>query len=152
MNTSRFQHYLLRASVGFFASASALLPLAVFAQGLQNPIRFGTLDDFLLAIVGVVVQYGAILIVLFLVYAGFQFVTAQGSTEKIESARKMLVWVVIGAFVLLGVYVIREAVCGTLNQLRPAGAPEICLPAQNEWGENDPPPGPDGGLQRPPGT
>ena len=65
----------------------------------------------------VVVKYGAILVVFFLVFAGFQFVTARGNTEKIDTARKTLLWVVVGAFVLLGVYVIRAAICGTLTEL-----------------------------------
>lgn len=82
-----------------------------------NPIRFPTIDAFLLAILDVVVKYGAILVVFFFVYAGFQFVTARGDTEKIATARKMFVWVVVGAFVLLGVYVIRAAICGTLTEI-----------------------------------
>ena len=84
---------------------------------LCNPIKFPNLTSFLLAIVNVAIQYGAILIVFFVVFAGFKFVTAQGNSEKISEARKMLTWVVVGAFVLLGVYVIRAAVCGTIKQL-----------------------------------
>lgn len=84
---------------------------------LCNPIKYDNLNAFLIDILKVVVQYGAILVVFFLVFAGFKFVTAQGNTEKISEAKKMLVWVVIGAFVLLGVYVIRQAICGTLGQL-----------------------------------
>lgn len=110
-------------------AAFLCVPLFAFAQGLQNPIRYSDFDAFLLDIVQVVVQYGAILVVFFLVYTGFKFVVAQGNPEKISEAKKMLAWVVVGAFVLLGVFVIREAICGTLNQLRPAGAPEFCKPA-----------------------
>lgn len=84
---------------------------------LCNPIRYPDITSFLLAILNVAIQYGALLIVFFLVYAGFQFVIAQGNSEKIADARKMLTWVVVGAFVLLGVYVIRAAICGTLRQL-----------------------------------
>lgn len=84
---------------------------------LCNPIRYPDITSFLLAILNTAIQYGALLIVFFLVYAGFQFVIAQGNSEKIESAKKMLTWIVIGAFVLLGVYVIRAAICGTLTQL-----------------------------------
>ncbi len=84
---------------------------------LCNPIRFGNLTDFFLEIVNVVIQYGALLIVLFIVFAGFKFVTAQGNSEKVSDARKMLTWIVVGAFVLLGVYVIRAAICGTIGQL-----------------------------------
>jgi len=85
--------------------------------GLKNPIKYNTINDFLLAILNVVVQIGAVVIVFFFVYAGFQFVTAQGNTEKIQKAKSMFVWIVVGAFVLLGVFVIRAAICGTLNQI-----------------------------------
>ena len=84
---------------------------------LCNPIKFPNLTSFFLAIVNVVIQYGALLIVLMIVFAGFKFVMAQGNSEKVSEARKMLTWIVVGAFVLLGVYVIRAAICGTLNQL-----------------------------------
>ncbi len=84
---------------------------------LCNPIDSPNLSSFLLGIVNVAIQYGAILIVFFIVFAGFKFVTAQGNSEKVSEARKMLTWVVVGAFVLLGVYVIRAAICGTIKQL-----------------------------------
>ncbi|MEK7208011.1 MAG: pilin [Patescibacteria group bacterium] len=94
---------------------------------LCNPLRFPTIDAFLLEILKVVVQYGALIVVFFIVYAGFKFVTAQGNAEKLAEAKKMLAWVIVGAFVLLGVYVIREAICGTLNELRSGtGLPEVC--------------------------
>ena len=101
-----------------------LFPLVAWAAGdpcpptqLCNPIKYPNLIAFLLAILDIAVQYGALLIVFFIVFAGFKFVTAQGNTEKISDARKMLTWIVVGAFVLLGVYVIRAAICGTINQL-----------------------------------
>ena len=84
---------------------------------LCNPIKYDSIEAFLLAILNVVVQYGAIIIVFFIVYAGFQFVTSQGNTEKIAHAKQMLVWVIVGGFVLLGVYVLRAAICGTLTQI-----------------------------------
>lgn len=84
---------------------------------LCNPIKSPNLTAFFMGIVDVVVQYGALLIVFFIVFAGFKFVTAQGNSEKISEARKMLTWIVVGAFVLLGVYVIRAAICGTIAQL-----------------------------------
>ena len=105
------------------------LPVVLFASTgldpthLVNPIRFKNLQEFLGGILEIVIQYGALLIVFFIVFAGFKFVTAQGNTEKIADARKMLVWIIVGAFVLLGSYVIRTAICGTLTNL---GVPGAC--------------------------
>ncbi|OHA21384.1 MAG: hypothetical protein A2849_00100 [Candidatus Taylorbacteria bacterium RIFCSPHIGHO2_01_FULL_51_15] len=94
---------------------------------LCNPIKFPNLTAFFLEIVNTVVQYGALLIVFFIVFAGFKFVTAQGNSEKVSEARKMLTWVIVGAFVLLGVYVIRAAICGTIGQL---GITNVCEEAK----------------------
>ena len=84
---------------------------------LCNPIKYPNLTAFFLEIVNTVIQYGALLIVLFIVFAGFKFITAQGNSDKVSEARQMLTWIVVGAFVLLGVYVIRAAICGTIGQL-----------------------------------
>ncbi len=105
-----------------FALFAVLLPRQTFAAAcppnkLCNPITDDNLTSFFLRIVNTVIQYGALLIVLFIVFAGFKFVTAQGNSEKLSEAKKMLTWIVVGAFVLLGVYVIRAAICGTIGQL-----------------------------------
>lgn len=42
-----------------------------------------------------------VLAVLFLIYAGFQYVTAGGDTKKIEGARAMIVNVVIGLVIAI---------------------------------------------------
>src|SRR3989338_4258995 len=62
---------------------------------LCNPIKSPTVTVFFLDIVNVVIQYGALLIVFFIVFAGFKFVTAQGNSEKVSEARKMLTWIVV---------------------------------------------------------
>ncbi|MEK7170073.1 MAG: hypothetical protein AAB767_02195 [Patescibacteria group bacterium] len=126
MFTNKTNNFLTgtKARMVVFLS-SFLIPVAMLSAQtdctdptrLCNPIKFPNLSSFLLAIINVVIQYGAILVVFFIVFAGFKFVTAQGNSEKISEARKMLTWVVVGAFVLLGVYVIRAAVCGTIKQL-----------------------------------
>lgn len=115
-----------------------LLPQWLFASSvpdpcndstrLCNPIKFKNLTAFLLEIVNVAIQYGALLIVFFIVFAGFKFVAAQGNSEKVSEARKMLGWIVVGAFVLLGVYVIKAAICGTIEQLGVTNACGLTTP------------------------
>src|SRR3989338_4056291 len=96
---------------GWIALLSSLpMPILLFAETdpcadptrLCNQIKYENLTSFFLAIINVAIQYGAILIVFFIVFAGFKFVTAQGNSEKVSEARKMLTWVIVGAFVLLG--------------------------------------------------
>ncbi len=150
----RFFQTLLPFALGVasFLFASSVVGAQVT---LPNPIHFPSIDAFLLEILKAVVQYGAIVVVFFIVYAGFKFVTAQGNAEKLAEAKKMLVWVIVGAFVLLGVFVIREAICGTLNELRSGtGLPEVCprgtQTAPPTGGSVQPPPGASGASTQPP--
>lgn len=114
-------NYLKTLGFALLALLSSV-PFVTFATDcadtkLCNPITYGNITDFFLAILDVVVQFSLVLIVFFLVYAGFQFVTAQGNSEKLQKAKQMFVWIVVGAFVILGVFVIRTAICGTLQQI-----------------------------------
>lgn len=118
--------------------SSWFIPMVTVAQTscpegrVCNPIKFPNFISFALEIVNVAIQYGALLIVVFIVFAGFKFVTAQGNSEKVSEARKMLTWIIVGAFVLLGVYVIKAAICGTIAQLGVTNACEITTQMKTE--------------------
>lgn len=58
------------------------------------------------------------IISIFIVYAGFMFITAQGNTEKLAQARNNFLYVVIGAILILGAWAIAQLVGGTINELR----------------------------------
>ncbi len=79
---------------------------------LENPLNADSLEDLLLALVQGVVRIGAIALLVFLVYVGFQFVAAQGNEEKLRDARTALIWTIVGGVILLGaemiVGIIRE--------------------------------------------
>lgn len=102
-----------------------LLPSDLFAAGGQisvnfqeaNPIKAKNIYALVSAILDFVVKVGAALAVFFIIYAGFQFVTAQGDEGKITSAKKTFMWTVIGALVLLGAQVLSGVICNTAQQL-----------------------------------
>jgi hypothetical protein len=85
--------------------------------GLQNPLGFSTIPQFLTAILGLMVTVGSVVIVIMIVYVGFLFVTAQGAEEKIKEARQALLWTVIGALILLGAQAISTGIQATVNAL-----------------------------------
>jgi heme/copper-type cytochrome/quinol oxidase subunit 2 len=87
------------------------------AGGLQNPLSFSTIPQFLTAILGLMITVGSIVIVIMLVYVGFLFVTAQGAEEKIKEARHALLWTVIGALILLGAQAISTGIQATVSAL-----------------------------------
>ena len=61
---------------------------------------------------------GGVVAVFFIVYSGFLFVTARGSEDKLKTAKRALLYSVIGTAILLGAWVIAEVIASTINQLR----------------------------------
>ena len=100
----------------------ALLPLATFAQTvvITNPISSAG-DNFIAILASllrnVVMPIAAVLVVLFIIYAGFTFLTAQGNPKKIEDAKQRILWALIGAGILLGAEAISFVVCNTVADI-----------------------------------
>jgi heme/copper-type cytochrome/quinol oxidase subunit 2 len=82
-----------------------------------NPIKENNIYGLIKSILDFVVKIGAVVVVFYIIYAGFLFVTAQGNEEKISSAKKAFLWTVIGALILLGAMTLSGVVCNTANQL-----------------------------------
>lgn len=100
-----------------------------FAQGggptqstskLPNPLVSGVDSIYELVVLvleKVVLPLGSVVIVFMIIYSGFLFVTARGNPDKISDAKRMLLYVLIGAAILLGSIVIAQAINGTLCQI-----------------------------------
>jgi heme/copper-type cytochrome/quinol oxidase subunit 2 len=106
-------------------TATLLLPLKTFAQvgnmnisfSEANPINQGDIYVLIKTVLDFVVKIGAVVVVFYMIFAGFQFVTAQGNEDKISKAKTALLWTIIGALVLLGAMTLSDVVCNTANQL-----------------------------------
>jgi len=59
----------------------------------------------------------SVLVVLAILYSGFKFVIAQGKPKEIEEARSGLLWVLVGALILLGAVGISKALESTVNSI-----------------------------------
>ena len=90
-----------------------------FGAGLENPLgpNNSTLLSFVEKVLNIVITIGIPVIALFIIYSGFLFVRAQGDTKKIEEARQTLLYTVIGAAIILGSWVLAQAICGTVAEL-----------------------------------
>ncbi len=84
---------------------------------IQNPLNADSLEDFITDILNVVVQIGVPVVAIMIIYTGFLFVTAQGRDDKLKTAKESFVWVIIGAAIVLGAFVISTAIQGTIEQL-----------------------------------
>lgn len=83
---------------------------------IQNPLGPGSnIPIFIENLIAIIIQAGIPLIVLALVYSGLRFVLARGNPEKLVEARKVLLWTLVGASILLGAWTIATIVNNTIN-------------------------------------
>ena len=85
----------------------------------SNPFKgsgINSVPDFLDKLIDLLINFGAVIVVFFVVFAGFQFVMAQGNPEKIKKAKDVLMYTLIGAAILLGAKVISEVIKSTVEQ------------------------------------
>lgn len=75
-----------------------------------------TVPEFLDKLATFLINFGAVVVVFFVVFAGFKFVVAQGNPEKIAQAKQMLFYTLIGGAILLGAKVISSAIKSTIEE------------------------------------
>lgn len=82
---------------------------------IKNPLATDDLEGLLKKVLNIVTVFGSLVVVFFIIYSGFKFVTAQGDTNKIKEAREMFYATVIGAAILLGANLIATVVLETVK-------------------------------------
>ncbi len=84
----------------------------------KNPLGANdNIFDFIKSVADVVARIGAAIVVIMVIYSGFLFVQAQGNEEKLKTARKNLMWTLIGAVVLLGAATLAAVVSNVAGDL-----------------------------------
>lgn len=110
------------SSVGTPGSSAQSFPT------FPNPFNFEfkTIPEFIAYILyNIVMPLGLVVIVFFIIRAGFIYVTAGGDSGAIEKAHKNFLAVVIGAAVLLGSVAIASIINGTICQIA-GNIPGLC--------------------------
>lgn len=82
-----------------------------------NPLKVDSISGFVTEVVRLLITIGIPIATIFIIYAGFKFVTAGGNTTKIDEAKAMLLWTVVGTAVLLGAAIIANVVKNTITNI-----------------------------------
>ena len=109
--------HLVRIAV---SALIALGPMLIYAQSkLENPLKpeFSTIPAFIAGALKILVIVALPVVALFIVVAGFMYILARGNPGKISEAHKNFVYVLIGALLILGAWVIATLIGGTVTQL-----------------------------------
>lgn len=102
----------------FFSSFAAVHAASSDAI-LENPLNraFSTVPDFISGVLQVVVMISLPIITIFIVIAGFKFISAQGKPTDLDKAKENFKWVIVGALLIMGAWVLATLIAGTVTQL-----------------------------------
>lgn len=89
---------------------------------IPNPVgSSATIWDLINKVItNIVLPLGAVLAVLYIMYAGFMMVTARGNEAQLKTARAAFFNAAIGTGVLLGSWVIAQVIKSTINSITTA--------------------------------
>ena len=105
-------------ALGTFVTSLGIAGIAN-AAGLENPLNsdLSTVPSFIAGALKVLVIVALPIITLFIVISGFMFVFARGDPAKLSKARENFVYVIIGALLILGAWLIATLIGWTVTQL-----------------------------------
>ena len=93
------------------------LGVALPAYAIGNPISSNTFGDLIGKIADVLIAIGIPVAAVFIIYAGFMFVSARGNEEQITKAKSNFFWAIVGTLVLTGAKIIATALKNTVEGL-----------------------------------
>jgi len=87
---------------------------------LRSPLApgIGSIEALLITILNALLVIAVPIIIFFIIFAGFTYVTAQGNPEKIKTATRSLTYAIIGAVLILGGVALSEIIAGVVNSFR----------------------------------
>jgi type IV secretion system pilin len=86
-----------------FVTSLLVVPIVVVAESIviDNPLKAGTIQELIENISGFLFGVAMAVAVIVIVLAGIKFVTAGGEPAKIEEAKKMILYSVIGVAIMI---------------------------------------------------
>ena len=112
-------HTVFAHVAGALLAFFAMVLVAHADSTLNNPLNsaFSSIPNFIAGALKVVVMIALPIITLFFVVAGYKFISAQGNPGKLDEAKKNFMYVVLGALLILGAWVLATLIGGTVTQL-----------------------------------
>ncbi len=87
---------------------------------LTNPLAGSGVTDIPSAvnkILTVVIKIALPLIIIMFIWSGITFIFARGNPKKLEDAKRMFLYTIIGTLLILGAWTITNALIGTVNSI-----------------------------------
>jgi len=118
MTSTRIKNILGIASLWLLSA-----PYAYADDKFPNPTSFPDVQSFIAGFLKAVVILSLPVIALFIVIAGFKFLSARGKPTALGEARDNFKYVIYGAILILGAWALAVLIWGTVNPLINGGSP-----------------------------
>lgn len=97
-------------------------PILAKADGIEytlvSKLSVGTFEEFLLALLNIFIIIATPIIILFIIYSGFLYVTAKGNAEQVQQANRSLTYSIIGGVLVIGAVAITTIIGDTVASFR----------------------------------
>lgn len=109
---------------GSLTTMLLLVPVLTHAQGLSFNVishldsSITSIEGFLVALLNIFIMIATPIIVLFIIYAGFLYVTAQGNTEQVKQATRALTYAIIGGIIVLGSVALSQILANVVSEFQ----------------------------------
>lgn len=107
--------HIITPVAGWLLLAVPFLTGAQSSQGLNNPIKVSSVQELLVILLNLVIIIATPIVVLFIILAGFKYVTARGNPGKIQEATQSLMYAIIGGVLIIGAVAISEIIKDLVN-------------------------------------
>lgn len=87
--------------LGSFLLICFIVPLAAEALQIQNPLKHNTFWDLLKAVIGFLMWVAIPITAIVIVISGYYFVTSMGDPVKVTTAKKMVIYALVGLIIIL---------------------------------------------------
>lgn len=84
---------------------------------VKNPLKVNTIQDAVRLFVNAIVRIAIPILVVFYIWAGISFILARGNSTKLEKAKNMFFYTIIGTLLILGAWTIVNVIIGTVNSI-----------------------------------
>lgn len=108
--------FILLCAIDMLSPATS--QAAGFQFNVTNHIKFSTVEEVIVALLNIFIIVATPIIVLFIIYAGFLYVTAGGNTQQVQKATTALTYAIIGGIMVLGAVVISGIIADIVSAFK----------------------------------
>ncbi|MCA9361307.1 hypothetical protein KC845_01975 [Candidatus Kaiserbacteria bacterium] len=122
LTDTKLQKYLgIITTFSFSLVGFALLAihqvLANNAPRVENYLKVDTIAGLLHSLIAIVLTFATPIIIFFIIYAGFLYVTARGNEQQLQQANRALLYAIVGGLLILGAYVLITIVSNLITAI-----------------------------------